>query len=310
MAWWYEKGGVATGPIAHEDLHNMILSEELTADTLVWCSGMGEWWAYTSLVSEFGPDVLEWCATNMTEFNDTELCPPPMPSYDETDIVVKQLIPINDNSMKNTATKPMEDFVGDNTTRSRKNKSSPIGQTHKAIDFLSEADWIVKKAIVVVIISLFTILFIITEISKRDKIIGDLVAKIIGYSIGAVIILSIVVGAFSVGFGIVKSILTYMRSNASTLIFIIHLVLSVAYIQFGYVGANYLVGPWLAAAIIFMVILFNIPIAITMFSFICFHCVNGVNVMYSMLLSMPMLIVFVVSIIIGQHQSIFKWLTK
>ena len=68
MAWWYEKGGVATGPIAHEDLHNMILSEELTADTLVWCSGMGEWWAYTSLVSEFGPDVLEWCATNMTEF--------------------------------------------------------------------------------------------------------------------------------------------------------------------------------------------------------------------------------------------------
>lgn len=41
--WYYAVGGNSKGPVPESTLRNMIVSGELSPDTLVWCDGMKDW---------------------------------------------------------------------------------------------------------------------------------------------------------------------------------------------------------------------------------------------------------------------------
>jgi hypothetical protein len=50
--WWYEKDGVATGPVDNNGLRQLLLTGELTRDALVWRTGMSEWQS-AAAITEF-----------------------------------------------------------------------------------------------------------------------------------------------------------------------------------------------------------------------------------------------------------------
>ncbi|MFQ1684740.1 DUF4339 domain-containing protein [Aeromonas veronii] len=50
--WWYEKDGVATGPIDKETMQSMFLSGALAKETLIWSNGMPAWLSISD-VGEF-----------------------------------------------------------------------------------------------------------------------------------------------------------------------------------------------------------------------------------------------------------------
>lgn len=78
--WWYEKDGVATGPIDKETMRSMFLSGALARETLIWSNGMPAWLS----ISEVG------------EFS----FPPPLPHF-ETHKHSMQQSTVNDYSAIN-----------------------------------------------------------------------------------------------------------------------------------------------------------------------------------------------------------------
>lgn len=81
--WWYEKDGVATGPVSGDEVRQLLLSGELAQDALVWRTGMSEWQSAVT-IAEFAelPPPLPNSDPAATEITNSAVAPTPPESKD------------------------------------------------------------------------------------------------------------------------------------------------------------------------------------------------------------------------------------
>lgn len=282
--WWYEKDGVATGPVGNEELRQLILSGDVAPNVLVWCTGYGNWWEYNSLIAEFGNDVLEWSLENMTDIKDAEddgisATPPPMPktpiaSSSSTD----QASPYIPLPRKQAA--PLTDFVGNNRYQKRsrmKRSANNTAAEQRDGDILPgyskeqhDADAIEAKANMygcligiafIAALVLFTLAtsYICELLAPNNK---ALPSQIVGISALAIITIYLARKMTTM----VKNLVGAVISIAPALTMSGILLASIAYLYLGFIGISYFIGYGYATLAMVVILLFRmapiIPIAV------------------------------------------------
>lgn len=326
MSWWYEHDGEVVGPIDHNELLSTIEAGELSKNTLVWCGGMGCWWQYNDLVSEFGEDVLAWSADNMAEFDDDDF-----PEITTTSKSFNKIAVISNDDVQYSAPEqknerieqsyPLVDLVGDNTSRNKHNlmnlhkktisqKSTTKVRNQHQLSAEEEVDKAIKRAILKVIAVLLSLGLLIQGVSHINNDAGNALGVVIGYLITAAIIIALIYGAVITMVDFTKSVLLKLQKHAGIIFIVGYFALSIAYFRFSYLGMEQYVGAAWSSVIIAATILFNVPFVMTVASFIYFNQVSGFNVFVSAAFAMPLLAFYFICLATGYSTSIFKWFSK
>lgn len=278
--WWYEKGCVATGPIGSEELRRLLSSGDVKPDVLVWCTGFGDWWEYSSLVTEFGDDVIEWSLENLTDIKGAEgdgvsTPPPPLPKMPLTSSSpTVHAVPYIPQSRKQTAT--LTDFVGNNRYQKERSVSNTMAKQRNGgiLPGYSkeqyDADAIEAKAnmygyllsilfILAPFVFIYAVSYVCNAIAPNNK---ELPIYIVSFVLLAFITIYL---AKRVGV-IAKALLKKAISIAPALAMGGVLLAAIAYLYLGFVGISYFIGYGYATLTMVVILLFRmdqiIPIAV------------------------------------------------
>ncbi|HAU4891972.1 TPA: DUF4339 domain-containing protein [Aeromonas hydrophila] len=282
--WWYEKGGLATGPIGSEELRRLLSYGDVKPDVLVWCTGFGDWWEYSSLVTEFGDDVIEWSLENMTDIKDAEddgvsTPPPPLPKMPLTSSSpTAHAVPYIPQSRKQTA--PLTDFVGNNRYKEgseRKRSVSNAMAKQREGDILPgynkeqyDADAIEAKAnmygcllsilfILAPFVFIYAVSYVCNAIAPNHEELPIYIVSFVSLAF-ITIYLAKMVGT------IAKALLKKAISIAPALAMGGAILAAIAYLYLGFVGISYFIGYGYATLTIIVILLFRmdpiIPIAV------------------------------------------------
>lgn len=322
--WWYEKDGVATGPVSANELRRLLSSDEVNPDVLVWCTGFGDWWKYSSIVAEFGDNVIEWALENMTDIKDAEDdgisdTPPPIPktptassSSAEQDatyipLPLKQAAPLSDFAGNNRYQKRSRMKHGTNNSAT-KQRDGDVLPWHSKVQH--EAYTIEAKSsaygglfgiafIAALVLFALAISYICELLAPNNKDLPSQILVISALSITAIYLVRKM--KFMVN-GMIGAAISTVPALAVGCMFLA----AIAYLYLGFFGISYFIGYGYASLVMVAILLFRIDSIIPVAVFFGANYGFGLSWILAVAIAMPSLVIFSLFSIADIVRS-FKW---
>ncbi|MEH8227315.1 DMT family transporter [Aeromonas veronii] len=298
--WWYEKDGMATGPVSNNELSRLLLSSALKQDVLVWSAGIEVWRPYNDLIEDF-PNILEWYEEiNDSEDGETSITPPQLPKN-----TIKKSPPIARETpytpLQQKQAAPLTDFVGNNGYQKRSKRKLGVSNTaakEREGDILPgyskeqyDADAIEAKAnmygcllsilfILAPFVFIYAVSYVCNAIAPNNKELPIYIVSFVSL-VFITIYLAKKVGA------IAKALLKKAISIAPALAFGGILLAAIAYLHLGFVGISYFIGYGYATLAMAVILLFRIDPIIPIAVFFGAHHGLGWHWVASLVVALP-----------------------